>query len=206
MVSEATLDVPSATTTPGAEPQQGASTAHTTPAPTAASDMLPEPSHAASDQHAGNPASPTAVVKPQTPDLPAGTQNDAPSDSAGSPMPNDAGSGASPDTAGSTTGNDAESNDPSNTVDGPSGNDANTSKTHTAMMESQTPELVPGSQGDGSSTTAGGSLANDASTDTQSDSTSAGASPRSTSAGVTLALNVWSYAAFALFLLSYIVW
>jgi hypothetical protein len=212
MVSEATLDVPSATITPDAEPQQGVSTAHTTPAPTAASDTLPEPSQEspdshsaatkpASDKHAGNTASPTAAIEPQTPDLSAGTQNGPSSDSAGSEKPNDAGSDASPNTAGSTTLKDAESNDSSNTVDGPPANGANTSRSHTAMMESQTPEWVPGSQGDGSSTTASGSLANNASTDTQSDSASASASPNGTSAGVNLVSNVWSYAAFTLFLL-----
>ena len=193
MVSEATLDVPSATTTPGAEPQQGASTAHTTPAPTAASDMLPEHSQGspdsyataskpAGDQHAGNPTSPTAVVKPQTPDSSAGTQNDASLGSAGSPRPNDAGSDASPKTAGSTTASDA-----------------NTSESHTAMMESQAPEMVLGSQGNGSPTAASGSLAKDASTDTQSES--AGTSPSSTSAGISVVSNVWSYGPMAVFLL-----
>jgi hypothetical protein len=39
MSSEATLDVPSATATSNAQPQQGASTAHTTASPTAAPDM-----------------------------------------------------------------------------------------------------------------------------------------------------------------------
>lgn len=202
MVSEATIDVPSATTTSGAEPQQGASTAHTTPAPTAASDMLPEPSQELPDspstateptsgEHAGSPVSPAVATKPQTPDLSAGTQNDASSDSIDSPVPNDAGS----DAIGSTTANDAESNHP----------DATTSKSHTAMMESQTPELVQGSQGDGSSTTAGGSLANEASTDTQSDGTSASASPSGTSAGVSLISNAWSHTAIAMILLlSYI--
>lgn len=201
MVSEATLDVPSATTIPGAEPQQGASTAHTTPAPTAASDMLPEHSQGspdsyataskpAGDQHAGNPTSPTAVVKPQTPDSSAGTQNDASLGSAGSPRPNDAGSDASPKTAGSTTASDA-----------------NTSESHTAMMESQTPELVAGSQGDGSSTTASGSVENGAPTDTQIDGTSTSASSSGTSAGVSLVSNVWSYATFAfVLLLCYFVW
>lgn len=210
MVSEATLDVPSATTTPGAEPQQGASSAHTTPAPTAASDMLPEPSQegpdshstagkAGNDHHAGNPTSPTGVFEPQT--------ADNPSDSAGNPTPNDSGSDTSPNTAGSTTPNDAESNDSSNTGDGPSGNDANTSKSHTAMMESQTPELVAGSQGDGSSTAASGSVANGAPTDAQSDGTRASASSSGTSAGVSLVFNVWSYATFAfVLLLSYCVW
>lgn len=217
MVSEATLDIPSATTTPDAEPQQGASTAHTTPAPTAASDMLPEPSqespdshsaatNPASDQHAGNPMSPAAATEPQTTGLPEGTQNDASSDFAGSPMLNDAGSDASPNTASSTTANDAGSNDASNTGNELSENVATTSRSPTAMMESQTSELVQGSQGDGPSTIASGSLANDASTNKQSDRASASDSPSSTSAGVSLVSKVWRHAAFALFLvLSYII-
>lgn len=49
MVSEATLDAPSATTKPNAEPQQGASTAHNTATPTAASDMVPSNSLGTSD-------------------------------------------------------------------------------------------------------------------------------------------------------------
>lgn len=199
MVSEATLDVPSATTIPDAEPQQGASTAHTTPAPTAASDMLPEPSYGspdsystatktANDQHGGYPISPASMV-PSTPDLSAGTQSDALSGSAGSPMPNDAESGASSDTGGTVS---------------PVANNAGTSASHTAMMESQTPDLVSGSQGDASSTTASGSLANDASTGTQSENASA--LPSGTSAGISIVSNVWSYTALTLLLLlSYLI-
>ena len=216
MVSEATLDVPSATTTPDAEPQQGASTAHTTPAPTAASDMLPEPSQGSPDSHSAateqasghdtqNLAPATAATKSQTPGISAGTQNDASSGAAGSPMPNDAESNASPNTAGSPVANDAGIDATPNTAGIPAANGAEPSASHTAMLESQTPELVSGSQGDASPTTASGSLANGASSGTQSDS--AGASSSSTSAGTSLVSNVWSHAPLAPFLLlSYIAW
>ena len=196
MVSEATLDAPSATTTPDAEPQQGASTAHTTPAPTAASNIIPDHSQESPDSHpaateqasghnAENIGPATVAVESQTPGPSAGTQSDASSNTNGSPATND-----------------AESNDPSPTLDGPLASNA-----HTAMMESQTPELVAGSQGDASSTTSSGSLANDASTDTQSESESSSASPSGTSAGISLVPNVCSHTALALFLLlSSIVW
>jgi len=195
MASEATLDAPSATTTPDAEPQQGASTAHTTPAPTADSDVLPDPSRGSPDSHptatkpasgqaetdqdAGNPSSSAAAMDPQTPDLSAGTHNDA-----------------SPNPAGSPTLNGPEDDA---TVGSPVANGAETSASHTAMMESQTPELVAGSQGDASSTTASGSPANDASSDTQSENASA--SPSGTSAGISLISDVWSHAPLALSLL-----
>ena len=199
LVSEATLDVPSATTASNAEPQQGASTAHTTPAPTAASNILPSHSQKSSDSYsaatekasghdAGGLASATAAIESQTPGSLAGTQSDAPSNNDGSPV-----------------GNDPGSNDASPTLDGPLASNPESPASHTAMLESQTPELVAGSQGDAASTTASGSLANDASTDTQSDS--AGASPSSTSAGVSLVSNMRSYNALALFLLlSYLFW
>lgn len=199
MVSEATLDVPSATTTPDAEPQQGASTAHTTPAPTAASKILPDHSQESPDSHpaateqasghdAGNIAPATVAVDSQTAGSLAGTQSDASSNTDSSPV-----------------ANDAESNDPSPTLDGPLASNAESPTSHTAMMESQTPELVAGSQGDAASTTASGSLANDASTDTLSDS--AGASPSSTSVGVSLVSNMLSCNSFALFLLlGYLIW
>ena len=199
MVPEATLDVPSATNTPEAEPQQGASNAHTTPAPTAASDILPSDSQAspdshpgatkpASDQDAENPSSPTAAIESQALDLPGNTQTDAPSNPDGRANANDAGSDASPNTAGS-----------------PVANDADTSTSHTALMESQTPELVPGTQGDASSTTASGSLAGDDSTNAKSDS--ARASSSGTSAGISLVSHKLSHVPLALFLLlSYVVW
>lgn len=199
MVSEATLDVPSATTTPDAEPQQGASTAHTTPAPTAASNILPSDSQASPDSHPGatkpasdhdaeNSPSPTAAIESQALDLPGNTQTDAPSNPDGRANANDAGSDASPNTAGS-----------------PLANDADTSTSQTALMESQTPELVPGTQGDASSTTASGSLADGDSTNAKSDS--AGASSSGTSAGIRLVSNKLSYAPLALFLLlSYFAW
>lgn len=210
MVSEATLDVPSATTTPDAEPQQGASTAHTTAAPTAASDILPGHSQgsqdsysAAAEQASGqgteNIAPATVAMKSQTPDFSAGTQGGATSNTDGSPTANDTESDASPNTATGPKANDGESDASTTTVDGPVANDADTSTSHTAMMESQTPEMVSGSQGNGSPTTASGSLANDASTDTQSES--AGASPSSTSAGISVVSNAWSYGPMALFLL-----
>lgn len=197
LVSEATLDVPSATTASNAEPQQGASTAHTTPAPTAASNILPSHSQKSSDSYsaateqasghdAGGLAPATAAIDSQTPGSLAGTQSDASSNNDGSPA-----------------GNDPGSNDASPTLDGPLASNPEFPASHTAMLESQTPELVVGSQGDASSTT--GSLANDASTDTPSDS--AGASPNSTSAGVSLVSNMQSYNALALFLLlSYLFW
>lgn len=199
MVSGATLDVPSATATPDAEPQQGASTAHTTPAPTAASNILPGHSQgspdsysAASEQAPGHDAESiapaTAAIEPQTPGSSVGTQSDASSNTDGTPV-----------------ANDPDSNGPSPTVDGPLASNAEIPTSHTAMLESQTPELVAGSQGDASSTSASGSLANDASTDTQSDSASA--SPSSTSAGVSLVSDMLSYNALALFLLfSYLFW
>ena len=213
MVPEATLDVPSATTTSNAEPQQGASTARTTPAPTAASDMLPGHSQEspgsysaatdqATDRDIENPTRATAAMKSQTSDHPAVMQSDSPPDTAGNPMPNDAGSDASPTTDGSP---DAGSDASSTATGSPTANDARTSTSHTAMMESQTPEMVSGSQGDSSSTTASSSLANGASTDTQSDSS--GASPSSTSVGISPVSDVCSHATLALFLLlSYIVW
>jgi hypothetical protein len=49
MSSEATLDVPSATATSNAQPQQGASTAHTTASPTAAPDMATSHADGSSD-------------------------------------------------------------------------------------------------------------------------------------------------------------
>jgi hypothetical protein len=121
-------------------------------------------------------------MEPQTPDSSAGTQKDGSSDSAGSPRPNDAEGDASPNTAGS-----------------PVANNADTSTSHTALMESQKPELVSSSQGDASSTTASGSLADDGSTDAQSAST--GASPSGTSAGISLSSNKWSHAALAVLLI-----
>lgn len=199
LVSEATLDVPSATTTPDAEPQQGASTAHTTPAPTAASNILPGHSQKSSDSHsaateqasghdAGGLAPATSAIESQTLGSSAGTQSDAPSNNDGSPV-----------------GNDPESNDASPTLDGPLASNAETPASHTAMLESQTPELVAGSQDDASSTSASGSPAYDVSTDTQSGS--AGASASGTSAGVSLVSRLWSHAPLALFLLlSYVVW
>lgn len=210
MASEATLDVPSATTTPNAEPQQGASTAHTTPEPTAASDMLPEHSQGSQNLHsaaterasghdAANLAPATVPTESQTPDLSAGTQGGASSNTDGSPTANDAESDASPNTATGPKANDGESDASTTTIDGPVANDADTSTSHTAMMESQAPEMVLGSQGNGSPTAASGSLAKDASTDTQSES--AGTSPSSTSAGISVVSNVWSYGPMAVFLL-----
>lgn len=201
LVSEATLDVPSATTASIAEPQQGASTAHTTPAPTAASNILPSHSQKSSDSYfaateqasdhdAGGLVPATAATESQTPGSLAGTQSDASSNNDGSPV-----------------GNDPESNDASPTIDGPLASNPETPASHTAMLESQSPELVAGSQGDASSTAASGSLANDASTDEQSGSESSSASPSGTSAGVSLVSNMRSYDALALsLLLSYLFW
>jgi len=199
LVSEATLDVPSATTTPDAEPQQGASTAHTTPAPTAASNILPGHSQGLPDSHsaateqasghdAESIAPATAAIQSQTPGLSAGTQSDALSNNDGSPV-----------------GNNPESNDASPTLDGPLASNAEPPASHTALMESQTPELVAGSQGDASSTSASGSSSNEDSTDTQSGSV--GVSPSGTSVGISLVSNVLSYNVLALFiLLSYLIW
>jgi hypothetical protein len=87
MSSEATLDVPSATTTSNAEPQQGVSTAHATASPTAAPDMATGHPDGSSDSallgseqatsHEGDTSAPhTAMMESQTPTLVADTQSD----------------------------------------------------------------------------------------------------------------------------------
>ena len=181
MVSAATLDVPSATSTPNAEPQQGASTARTTPAPTAASDVLTEYSMDSPDSYSAatrqsvhhdveESASATAAMESQTPDLSLATQDEASSGTAGSTMA-----------------------------------DGETSSSHIALPESQTPDLVSDLQSDTSTTTAGSPLASDASTDTQSEGASA--SSTVTSTGISLFTAIENHAAVVLsLLLSFIAW
>ena len=209
MVSEATLDVPSATNTSNAEPQQGASSAHTTPVPTAASDVLPGNSldapgpyslatEQASHHDAEDPTSVTAATESQTPDFSAETQNDASTSSTGSLMASDADSSTTMEPQIPDFSAGVQSNGPSSAGGSPITIGVDTSTSHTALMESQTPNLVPGSQSRASSTTASSPLANEASTDTQSDSASA--SSTGTSVGVSLASKVKGYAAVGLFL------
>lgn len=138
MVSEATLDGPSATTSANAEPQQGASIAHTTASPTAASE----------------------VVSVSGLDLPGSSP--AASEQAGQP-------------------------------------DVSTSTTHTAMMESQTPQMTSASSVNGDSS------ANAATTDARNGRE--GDAPTSTSTSSSLVFVVHPYTAlFWCLLLSYIAW
>jgi hypothetical protein len=213
MVSDATLDVPSATTTPNAEPQQGASTAHTTPMPTAASDMLPNNSQesvasylAATERSAHHdaedPTSATVATESQTPNFSADTQLDVPTNAAGSSTRNDAGTSTSATAAiPSQTPDfsaDAQSDNPFSAAGSPTTNGVDTSTSHTALMKSQTPDLVPGSQSRALSTTVSSPLANEASTGTQSDDASAAST--GTSVGVSSASTAKNYVVVGLLL------
>jgi len=220
LVPEATLDVPSATTTSDAEPQQGASTAFTTPAPTAASDMLPSSDQEQPDSYpaateqlshhdAEDPTLGTTAIDSQTPDFSADMQSDHSTSTAGSPATYYADTftldtaAIKPQTPDFSA--DAQSEASPNTADSPMANGAKASTSHTAMLESQTPEVVYGSQSNAPSTAASGSSSNGASTDVLSD----GASPPSTgtSVGARFVFTVKTHAAVGLSLLfSFTAW
>lgn len=173
MVSEATLDGPSATTKPNAEPQQGASTVHTTATPTAASDMVTSNSLGSSD------SSSSATEQAAHPD-----------DQVSTSVP-----GNSLETSESSSSDAEQATNSGDQV----------SASHTALMESQTPTLVAGTQSDASSTTGSNPVSNAASADSTDEGGSATASGPSTGAGAVFAMNLFPAVSLGL-LLSYIAW
>jgi hypothetical protein len=119
MSSEATLDVPSATTTSDAEPQQGASIAHVTASPTAAPDMAtnhtdglsdssPAGSEQATSHEVDSAGAHTAMMESQAPQLVADTQSDtAPTTDGTSPSESNAASKGASDRSESVTATSA---------------------------------------------------------------------------------------------------